>query len=295
MRTGTIVDLKVSALSSLAQLYVFEKRWIDAKPLLLEAGKLCASLRFPFPQCESARTDLKTVYEAEGRSTEVGSVPQATSPFAEVRTLNQEARGYEDKGSYLEAEGIYRQAITRIERNAQAVSLLPAEFYFLGQVLEKEGLNDGAEKAYLEGIEREENVVGPKPPASNLIQYFQFNGLRNLYRKEGRLADLEPIMRHALDVQQQYLEPRNPGMAVTIQALADVYREEGKTDPQKYGPARALYERALNIQQENLGMDHPDLLISLTGYLEVLHALHEETTASDIQARIDAIRKRETQ
>ena len=167
------------------------------------------------------------------------------------------------------------------------------ELNLLGQVFEKEGLNDRAEESYLRAIKWQEGRASAKPSGSLSIRYFDFAYLINLYRSEKRLADIEPVVQHALETQERYLEPRSPGLAETMVQLADVYQENGKNDDKKYALAEALYEHALNIQKQNLSSDDPQLLITLEPYLSLLQTLREDGKAAQIQSKINAIQGRQ--
>lgn len=289
-----MVDRTVLILGSLWSLYISEQRWVEAEPLLLEGTKLCKSMRMPSPPCDNAPANLKQVYEGEGRAVEADKLPRSTRLPAEVAKLNDAAEQYQSDGAYPQAEDAYNRAIAWVEMNKRPEfpELLSYELNSLGQVLEKQGLNEAAEKAYTRAIEWKESAAGPNPPGSLVIKYFDFNRLLNLYRTEERLSSLEPIIRHALDIQEQFLEPRDPGLASTLVTLADVYQEEGKNDEKKYAEAEPLYRRALDIQQQDLGRDHPQLLAALTGYASLLRKLHEDAKAAEVQSRIDMIEKK---
>ena len=293
---GPATDQKLLVLGALWNLYIQEGRWAEAEPLILEAIPMCESLRLPSPPCEDAQADLRRVHEAEGRTGEAEEPPSNTSLLPpEVARLNASGERYEGNGVYPSAEDAYSRAIAWVEKNPQSEfpALLTLELNLLGQVFEKEGLNDRAEESYLRAIKWQEGRASAKPPGSLSIRYFDFAYLINLYRSEKRLADIEPVVQHALETQERYLEPRSPGLAETMVQLADVYQENGKNDDKKYALAAALYEHALNIQKQNLSSDDPQLLITLEPYLSLLQTLREDGKAAQIQSQIDAIQGRQ--
>ena len=131
---------------------------------------------------------------------------------------------------------------------------------------------------------------------------FSLSNLTNLYRQQSRLSEMEPVMGHALELQEKYLRPQDPAIAMTLVSFAGVYQQEGdllaKNDngsdaAAKYSESKRLFEHALDIQEANLGSDHPQLLMILDPYASVLHSLHEDARAAEVQARIAAIRKKE--
>ena len=49
------------------------------------------------------------------------------------------------------------------------------------------------------------------------------------------------------------MEPTHPDVATSLNNLAGLYRSQGK-----YADAEPLYQRALNILEEALGLKHPN-------------------------------------
>jgi tetratricopeptide (TPR) repeat protein len=283
-------DRKVLILSGLWYTYLSQKRWVDAEPLILEGVTLCRTMRLAPPPCDSAHDSLSQVYEGEGRTADADKEPRDPALPSEVARLNYTAQKYEKAGSYAQAEDAYKLAIAWVEKNPQNEfhGLLALELDLLGQVLQKQGLNEQAEHAYLTAIKWNEDAAASKPPGSLSIQSFDFSGLLNLYRTEGRLNDMEPIIRHAIEIQEQFLGPRDSHLAQTLLTLADVYQEDS-SDVKQWPQAEALYARALDIQQEKLGYDHVELLPALTTYVSLLYKLHKDSKAAEIQSRIERI------
>lgn len=295
-------------LSSLGLLYTSENRWAEAEPMLQGALEECAPMETPQRPtgpslCDGIRIKLTEVYGKEGRPVEPGQkfVPNRSDRPAELDRLDKAAQQYMKDGLYVQAEITYKKTIAWIEQNPKTetrspvhtvhywLGALPGIYFLLGQTLEKQGLKNEAEESYKKSIELQEAQIDPKLPI-NIIS-FNFSGLLNLYRQQGRLSEIEPIIQHAFEIQEETVGDTNTPLADTLLTLADVYREEGKKDDSKYADAAKVYERALKIQEANLGPDHPQLLRTLTGYVTVLHALHDDAKAAELQARLDMIRK----
>jgi hypothetical protein len=85
------------------------------------------------------------------------------------------------------------------------------------------------------------------------------------------------------------LGERHRVVVQNLSRLAGIYEEEGKKDETKYAQALSLYERALTIQEVNLGPDHPDLLSLLQQYADLLVKLHDEAKAAQVRARMALI------
>jgi tetratricopeptide (TPR) repeat protein len=288
------IDRKVLILASLWEMYVSQQRWAEAEPLILQGLSLCKSMRFPPPPCESAQESLSRVYKGEGKTPDPETSPADPAVPREVANLNNAAERYESDGAYAQAEDAYNNAITWLAKNPQPGfhDLYAFELASLARVLQKQGLNDQAETAYLRAIAWKENAGASSPPGSLVIRYFDFSGLIALYRSEGRLKAIEPVVRHTLEIQEQFLGPRDIHLCATLVTLANAYQEDPTGNPTKWREAAALYSRAINLQEANLGPDHPELLATLAGYADLLRRLNEDSSAAEVQSRIDRIQKK---
>ena len=301
-------------LNSLPSLYNAENRPTEAETLIDEALKECESLRqaeFTSASflCRSLPMSRAEVYRKEGRPFELLPPTFRPNPVpmpAELDRLDQAAQQYMKDKLYVQAEITYKQIIAWIEQNPKTeikspvhivqnwFNRLPSEYEMMGRALEAQGLLREAEESYKKAIELKESIIDPKQPLS--AASFNYRGLLNLYRQQGRLNEMEPVLQHVLDVQQKYLGNDNTHVADTSLTFANLYSEEGRKDETKYAAAVPLYERALTIRQANLGPDNPQLLPVLTPYVNALHAVHDEAKAAELRSRIDAIRKKsETQ
>jgi tetratricopeptide (TPR) repeat protein len=299
----------VAVLSNLSSLYLAEHRTQDAETLFQEAMQLCDAtpqLKTPGYGCSLLGSLRRDLYRAEGRTAEADQLPPPDRGIpVEVDRLDKQARQYEMDRNYENAKDAYRGAIALLEktRDAENPTFLPSEISNLGQILEKQGQKAEAERQYLRALEMIEEGAGPKPPGSSMIQSVGFNlsNLTNLYREENRLRDMEPIIGRVLEIQEKYLRPQDPAIARTLESFAGVYQQEGdllaknengSDATAKYNEAKLLFARALDIQEANLGNDHPQLLIMLDPYASVLRSLHEDAQAAEVQALIDAIHKK---
>jgi len=163
------------------------------------------------------------------------------------------------------------------------------EMNSLGQLFEKEGFKDRAERSYASALEVNEKQSGPDPGHPGLAQSLDPHYLVNLYRAEGRLQDAEPILQRVLETQVRSLGERHRTVVQTLTTFAGIYEEEGKTDEAKYAQALPLYERALEIQEMNLGPRDPELIVLLEKYADLLVKLHHDAEAARVRARVDMI------
>jgi tetratricopeptide (TPR) repeat protein len=289
-------DTMAGILSNLAALYKAEQRWHEAEPLAEQGMKICASMPMP-GTCEYLQNTLAEVYRGEGRTVEGGQVDarnmDADFP-PELDALNKSAQRYENDGLYAQAEFTYRQAAAWIEAHplwtggkipTELTGMLPMEYNGIGNALEKQGRNDLAEEAFKKAISSEEERTSDNQIS---LRSFSFWGLMDLYRKEGRLNELEPIIQHALGLQERTVGESSTMVAQTLVMYGDLYKDEGK-----YVEAKPLYERAMKIEETNLGPYARESLSALYSYADLLVKLHEDAKAAEIQTRISEIEKKQ--
>ncbi len=292
-------SMVAEALAHLAQLYQMEQRWYDAEPLAAQGLKICASVSLLPGPCESLQRTLAKVYRGEGRTVDAGQVDatnmDAESP-PELDALNKSAKQHEKDGLYVQAEFTYRQAATYIDAHpmwnggkipADLTGMLSMEYNGIGRVLEKQGRTDLAEESYKRAIASQEASASENPISVGSVS---FSELMNLYRNEGRLNELEPIIQHALELQEKFLGESSTNLAHTLVTLAGVYREEGK-----YAQAEPLYERAMKIEEINFGPNNQRSTSTLSSYADLLFKLHEDAKAAELQAHIQEIEKKQAQ
>lgn len=298
LRSRSNVDLAAGVFGSLANLYITQKRWVDAERMMQEESKLCDLFEEPYREgyalCGTLQGRLAEVYRAEGRTTDAQQVPQDTGGPSELAALNKIAEKYEADGLYPSAEETYNRAIALAEKmeadpQNRYGGLMVSEMNSLGQLFEKEGFKDRAERTYLSALEVDEKLAGPQRGHTHYAESLNAGYLVELYRREGRLKDAESLLQRVRGIQEKSLGERHRAVFQTIMTLAGIYEEEGGKDQSAYAQALPLYEHAVAIQEVNLGPDHPDLLWPLGKYAEVLQRLHEDTKAAEVRARMAMI------
>jgi tetratricopeptide (TPR) repeat protein len=293
---GTAAEI----LASFARFYEVEQRWYDAQPLAEQGMKICNSVALPpglGGPCEPLQRTLTDIYNHEGRTVEgerVAASGMESDLPPELDALEKSAQQSEKDGLYPDAEFKYRQAAAYIEAHpewdggkmpANLMGLLVGEYTRLGNVLEKEGRNDLAEEAYRKAIASMERK---SPNGQVTLQSFSFLGLRDLYRREKRLDELEPIIAHALELQEKTVGDSSDKVAQTLLMFGDLYKDENK-----YAQAEPLLERAMKIYETNLGLYDRQELSLLRSYADLLHKLSEDPKAAEIDARIKKIEKQQ--
>jgi tetratricopeptide (TPR) repeat protein len=115
-----------------------------------------------------------------------------------------------------------------------------------------------------------------------------FQYLLDLYRKEGRLTDAERVVQRVLEIQERSLG-RHRVVVQTLMTLAGLYEEEGKNAEANYSQALSFYQRALAIQEVNLGPSHPEVFYLLSKCADLLLKLHDDAKAAEVRARMALI------
>jgi tetratricopeptide (TPR) repeat protein len=283
---------RTAALAGLASVYASEDRLAEAEWASKEALDTCES--HPSKSsgtCDSYRWTLANIYRANGRSREADQMPINTYLPAELANLNNQARHYDRDGLLAQAEASYRDAISWIERNPSmpADNVMPTEFVMLGAILERQGRGNEAEELYKSALQLQEARAKPNQSIPACCTIYP---LLNLYQKQGRTGEILPIVQQVLEIQERNLGPDSVSVADTLIDLAGVYSQQGKNDPMSYVEAAGLYKRAVEIQQKNMGSDHPELINTLASYAQVLRVLHDDSSAAQVQAQINAIRRK---
>ena len=298
LNSGPNIGLAAMVLGSLTALYIDEHRWTEAEPLLQEETKLCAFFQEPFragyASCGNLPDRLAQVYTAEGRTVEAEQVPRTLDLPRDLDALNKTAEKYEKDGLYPSAEETYDRAIALAEKKDADPhnyygDLVVREINALGQLYEREHFKDRAERTYERALEINEKLAGPERGHSGYAKQLDTHYLINLYRSEGRLQDAEPLLRRVLETQVRSMGERNRTVVQTLTTFAGIYEEEGKTNEAKYALARPLYERAVAIQEVNLGPNDRELVGLLGEYADLLVKLHDDATAAEVHARMDMI------
>ena len=100
-------------------------------------------------------------------------------------------------------------------------------------------------------------------------------------------ARAEQRYKSDLATREETLGPEHPGVAHSLNDLAELYRARGR-----YAVAEPLYRRALAIREIAFGPEHPYTAASLENYAGLLRETGREDEAVEMEARARAIRAR---
>jgi tetratricopeptide (TPR) repeat protein len=122
-------------------------------------------------------------------------------------------------------------------------------------------------------------------PDGLILPFMAFNPAMEAARENRarRAAALAACLDPAIEAQA--VGPRHPNVAQSLARLAGGYVAIGDL-----AQAEALYQRALMIQEEALGLEHGDVALSLEGYTALLRKGDRAAEAAELEVRIRAIR-----
>ena len=98
----------------------------------------------------------------------------------------------------------------------------------------------------------------------------------------------ERVVQRVLEIQERSLG-RHRVVVQTLMTLAGLYEEEGKNAEANYSQALSFYQRALAIQEVNLGPSHPEVFYLLSKCADLLLKLHDDAKAAEVRARMALI------
>lgn len=230
-RLGLVHPNVVATLNSFAGLYTRQGKYEQAEPLYQRA---------------------LTIYEQA-----VGLEHHHTASV-----LNNLADLYRSQEKYAQAEQFYQKALKSYE---QAVGNgHPDTVATLGNL----ALVYQAQKRYAEAEQLTDRVItlqkqtlGTEHPRVAVSMH----NLAGLYRVQGKYEQAEQLYRQVLTIWEHTLEPTHIRIANTLHNLALVYVDQGK-----YEQAEELYQQAWALLQQIQSVDHPDTLILLNNYADLL-------------------------
>jgi tetratricopeptide (TPR) repeat protein len=185
-------------------------------------------------------------------------------------------------GQYVEAESLLRGALAIDEKTLGsdhpdlAFALNNLAFFYM-QVQHN---YVKAEPLIQHALAISERTLGPDhADTANTI-----HALADLYRGQGKEAEVEPLLKRALAIREQALGPGHPDTANTLHDLADLYRGQGK-----FVEAEPLYQRALMIKEQTLGTNHPEMAGFLSNMAQLYRNLGKYVEAETLLQRALAI------
>jgi tetratricopeptide (TPR) repeat protein len=170
---------------------------------------------------------------------------------ATIRSIGDLAGIRDEQGDAVQAEALYQEALTLSEQVQGAVHLDTAlALAKLARFYRATGKYDQAKVLYQQALAiYEQNAEDPGNHATCL------NNFAALLLELDRPTQAEPLLRQALRIRTRLSGPEHPALAASLKNLGRAYNALGDTIL-----ANILYQRALAIYEQKLGVDHPDTI-----------------------------------
>jgi tetratricopeptide (TPR) repeat protein len=192
---------------------------------------------------------------------------------------------YDDQGRYADGQFPAEQVLKILETKwgptdlsvANALNNLAWNFY-------KQKKYDQARPLSEKAIRLVEQRGGTSPDtlASHL------DTLANIQCGLGEYAEAERNFKRAVELFKS--TPDQPDVAISIRGLAKVYRDQARHED-----AEVLFKRAMQIQEQKLGADSPELAETLEEYALLLRKTHRDAEAARLEAQTEGIKRRNAQ
>ena len=148
-------------------------------------------------------------------------------------------------------------------------------------------------------VQIHEKAVGAEHP----LTATSISNLGNVLYLQGKFVEAEQVHRRALAIRTKVLGPGHPDTATSLNNLANVLFEQGKDEQLAPSEQRArardqirvftetegLYRRALAIQEEALGAEHPTIAATLNNLGALLDQGGRHSEAEPLQRRALAV------
>ncbi len=267
------------SLSSLAELYTVQDRYSEAESLYLDCLTIFeSSLGKAHPATQNINKyfivlAIKAIQS--GRITELSEnlitqsmLPQALEALRQqlgdnnivlAACLNNLAAFYRQKGSYSQAEPLYKQALSISQQQlgdshwdtTKILNNLADFYYSQNRYAEAEPLCRRTLEIFRQQLGDSHPYVAKK-----------FNDLAFIINKQQRYSEAESLFRQALKIYQQQLGESDTDIMVTLDNLATLYRIQGN-----YRSAELVYLETLTLLEDRLGQEHRSFQIVYSHFI----------------------------
>ncbi|MDM7952924.1 MAG: tetratricopeptide repeat protein [Cyanobium sp. CZS 25K] len=262
-----------ASLNNLGLLYIKERAFAKAEPLLLRALAIRTRILGPdHPFTALSLHNLAWLYDNQSSDAKAEALYLRALVIAE-KALGPEHPGlalglnnlgllYSSQGDYAKAESLYLRALAIREKAMgsehpdTATSLNNLAALYISQ-----GAYAKAEPLLRRSLAIKQKVLGDDHPDTAT----SLNNLAALYDNQGAFAKAEPLYLSALAINENMLGPGHPITATSLNNLAVLYDNQGAS-----AKAEPLHRRALAIREKALGPKHPDTAGSLNNLAELL-------------------------
>jgi eukaryotic-like serine/threonine-protein kinase len=197
-----------------------------------------------------------------------------------AQVLNHTALVYYNQGSFDEAESLYEEALTMLERVLDSeTSSIASTLSGLAFIHHTRGSSQKAVAQFERALAIQEQLLGPEHPDVAVA----LSNLGLAHRARRSFDEALRVNESALAIRERVLGPEHPEVAASLANLASVHF--AAADHEKALP---LYERALAICEQSFRPDHPRIgevlnnlaaTHSVLGNNEMAGLLHERAFA----------------
>lgn len=280
-------------LNDLARLYRAQGEYAKAEPYELSALDIRMGFFGPVhPTVAQSYYSLAKLYLSQGK------YPQAEEYCLQALRIQEQQLGsnhpniadtlgilakiYQVQADYTKAEILYTRALI-VRESATGLAHPHIAFIIssLAEVYQAQGHYQKADPLIRRSLEIRTQSLGAGHPYSA----YSLSNLAENYYLQGDYVQAERYFKEALTIREQVLGSAHPQTASTYHNLAKLSFAQGQ-----YKEAEALYQKALAILEQTLGPKHPNVAISLAFYAQLLHTLHRDKLACELEERAQAIR-----
>jgi CHAT domain-containing protein/ribosomal protein S7 len=204
-------------------------------------------------------------------------------------TLNDLASVNEKQGKYAAAERIVQRSLLLSEQKfGQNHPEVAIRLYNLAAIDSRQGKYAEADRLYRRALAIYQQAHNPR--VANVLW-----GLASLDREQGKHAEADELYRRVLVMKEQALGPNHPDVGNVLMALASNLTDQALasnlTDQGKYAEAEEICRRALVIQEQSLGQNHPEVADTLSTLAIVYRIQERYAEAEALHRRALAIRE----
>jgi CHAT domain-containing protein/tetratricopeptide (TPR) repeat protein len=243
-----------------------------------------------------------------------------------ARVVRELGLYYKNNADYVEAEALYKRALTINEKirgvgNENVAEVLDD----LGILCRLQGRYGEAEPLYRRALEIRERIFGPEHEhvAKSL------NCLGSLFWYQAKYAEAESFFQRALAIREKVFGPEHIDVAVSLYNISFIFESQGKYSQAesalrralaiveriqgaghtmltallnrlatlykslgRYADAELLYRQVLEIREEKLGPEHPDVAEVLYNLANLYRCLGKYSEAEPLYQRALEIRQK---
>jgi tetratricopeptide (TPR) repeat protein len=182
--------------------------------------------------------------------------------LSSIKSLNAQAIAHQDKGQYVQAEPLFRQALALCEEYPEPDQplILVTTLNNLARLYYDRGRYTDMEPLLQRALTIGENALG----SEKVEVAVTLDNLGYLYMAQGHYEKAQPLLLRGLRIRERKLGLDHPDVATSLSNWGNLLFWQ-----RKYAEAEKLQRRALLIRQKTLGTAHHDLAISMNRLRQV--------------------------